>query len=301
MTIYHDGELTVQIRAGVQEMASRIGRSIGSTIPFPAQNFLRQQPMVIIGTLDDKRRVWASLLTGEVGFMNALDERTMQINAMPFYGDPLSDNLKTNNQVGILAIEPATRRRMRLNGRAGLTSDGVILVHAEQVFSNCPKYIQAREWKVKDEAASSSKSVRSDTKLNAEQQCWISEADTFFIASSHQEGGIDASHRGGNPGFVSVVNDSLLAFPDYSGNMMFQTLGNISLNPNAGLLFIDFKHGATLQLTGRAKILWDAEHTAKFAGAERVIEFQIDKVIEIENATPLCWEFLDYSPFNPKE
>lgn len=301
MAIYHDGEIEVQSRAGVREMANRIGRSIGSIIPLAAQEFLRRQPMIIIGSLDGDGRVWASLLTGEQGFMQIRDERTLRINAVPVNGDPLTDNIKVNVQVGILAIEPAMRRRMRLNGKAELTSDHAILVHAEQVFSNCPKYIQAREWEIKDDAASPSKNVLSDTKLNAEQQHFINTADTFFIASSHKEGGVDASHRGGNPGFIHVANESLLVFPDYSGNMMFQTLGNITANPNAGLLFIDFKLGTTLQLTGRAKIFWDAEHTAKFVGAERVVEFQIDKVVEIDNATRLRWSFLDYSPFNPKQ
>lgn len=300
-SVYHAGELTMQARAGVQEMASRIGRSIGSTIPLAAQDFLGRQPMAIIGTFDERGRVWASVLTGEPGFMQALDERTVRINAGPIPGDPLGDNFRVNDQVGIIVIELATRRRMRLNGRAEVRSDGAIDINAQQVYSNCPKYIQARAWEMKDVAAISAQSVQSDTYLNTKQQRWISEADTFFIASSHQEGGVDASHRGGNPGFVRVLNERLLVWPDYPGNMMFQTLGNLAVNPNAGLLFIDFERGTTLQLTGRAEVIWDAEHTARFAAAERVVEFHIDQAIEIENATRLRWRFLEYSPFNPAQ
>ncbi|HVQ65259.1 MAG TPA: pyridoxamine 5'-phosphate oxidase family protein, partial [Terriglobia bacterium] len=87
--------------------------------------------------------------------------------------------------------------------------------------------------------------------------------------------------------------------PDYFGNTMFQTLGNITVNPQAGLLFIDFKSGRTLQLTGRARILWDREHIAEFAGAERLVEFDIDEAVEIAGANSLEWRFLDYSPENP--
>jgi uncharacterized protein len=133
----------------------------------------------------------------------------------------------------------------------------------------------------------------------SDQQRLIRQADTFFIASHHPEGGTDASHRGGHPGFVSVLNDDRLVWPDYAGNTMFQTLGNISVNPHAGLLFIDFERGRTLQLTGRASILWDRKRTAEFAGAERLVEFDVDEVVEIAGAHSLEWRFLDYSPENP--
>ena len=80
---------------------------------------------------------------------------------------------------------------------------------------------------------------------------------------------------------------------------MFQTLGNISVNPQAGLLFVDFERGGTLQLTGRAGILWDEERAAEFAGAERLVEFDVDEVVAIAGRHSLEWRFLDYSPENP--
>ena len=297
--VYHPGELSVQERAGVREMADRIGRSIGTTIPPAAWNFLRSQPLVIVGSVDAGRRVWASLLTGAPGLVQAVDENTVRINAQPTAGDPLGDNLATNNAVGLIAIEFATRRRMRLNGKAEVGKDGAITVRAQQVYSNCPKYIQARRWRGRPPEADSTPMVRRQSILAQDQQQWIREADTFFIASHHPEGGTDASHRGGHPGFVRVLNAHRLVWPDYAGNTMFQTLGNISVNPQAGLLFIDFERGRTLQLTGRARILWDQERTAEFAGAERLVEFDVDEAIEIAGAHSLEWRFLDYSPENP--
>ncbi|MCC6175679.1 MAG: pyridoxamine 5'-phosphate oxidase family protein [Chloroflexi bacterium] len=314
MSPYHAGELAVQARAGVQELARRVGASIHPSIPLAAQEFLRDQPMLVVASLDANGRVWASLLAGPPGFAQPLDERTVLITATPAAGDPLSDNLRTGAQVGLLAIEFATRRRMRLNGMAEVLSDetdgrpGTDLsfrVHAQQVYANCPKYIQAREWtafpdgRAGGDCAGSGPTVSRSRALTGDQQQWIERADTFFIASAHPEGGADASHRGGRPGFVRVQDDGRLLFPDYAGNTMFNTLGNILASPRAALLFVDFEIGATLQLTGRAEVIWDAEQTVELAGAERLVAFDIDEVIEIVGAYPLRSRLVSYSPFNP--
>ncbi|HLL38662.1 MAG TPA: pyridoxamine 5'-phosphate oxidase family protein [Rubrobacteraceae bacterium] len=113
------------------------------------------------------------------------------------------------------------------------------------------------------------------------------------------EGGADASHRGGNPGFVRFLGENVLEFPDYSGNTMFNTLGNVAINPSAGLLFLDFEGGGTLQLTGEARIVWDPGRAARFAGAERVVEFRYREAVVTRGAVPLRWRFEGYSPFNP--
>ena len=80
---------------------------------------------------------------------------------------------------------------------------------------------------------------------------------------------------------------------------MFNTLGNLAVNPRSGLLFIDFERGHTLQLTGRAEIIWDADRTAEFVGAERLVAFEIDRVLAIANANSRHWQFVEYSPANP--
>ena len=80
---------------------------------------------------------------------------------------------------------------------------------------------------------------------------------------------------------------------------MFQTLGNLTTNPQAGLLWIDLAGGATLQLTGRARIIWDAQRVAMFAGAERLIEVTVAEALEIADAHPFRSHAVEYSPFNP--
>jgi uncharacterized protein len=82
--------------------------------------------------------------------------------------------------------------------------------------------------------------------------------------------------------------------------MMFQTLGNLQLNPHCGLLFYDFSAGKILQLTGKAEIIWDEERIKDFAGAERLIEFELIELRESRVQTNLGWHFVDNSPFNPK-
>src|SRR5262249_16192000 len=140
---------------------------------------------------------------------------------------------------------------------------------------NCPKYIQARIWEKGESRSEVKEFVSTSTELSDEQMNFIRQADTFIIASQHQTRGADASHRGGNPGFIQVKDRKKIVFPDYSGNMMFQTLGNLQLNPHCGLLFYDFSDGKILQLTGRAEIIWDEVRIREFAGAERLIDFEV--------------------------
>lgn len=295
--IYHSGELAIQDRAGVQEEAKALGKIIGSIIKPPAVDFLCRQRLAIAATVEANGRVWASLLTGKPGFMQVL-EQTVRIDVVPIPGDPLQENLRFRDEIGILVIDLATRRRLRLNGKAMLQPDGSIDVQTQQVYFNCPKYIQLRYLETEVTKPFKVQGIQRSDTLTEQQQHSITQTDTFFIASFHPEGGADASHRGGNPGFMQVLSAKKLVFPDYSGNNMFQTLGNISLNPHTGLLFIDFERGSTLQLTGRASVVWDAEYVAQFAGAQRVVEFQIDEVIAIADASPLRWRFVEYSPFN---
>jgi uncharacterized protein len=296
MGVFHRGEIAVQSRAGVRDMAERVGRGVRDVIPPPARTFLLGLPFVVAASTDAAGDVWASLLSGEPGFARALDERRLEIGADPVAGDPLGRTLGAGAPLGILAIEPATRRRMRVNGSVETYAPGRIVLRAEEVFSNCPKYIQARDWERRGVGTPVS---ASGDGLTAAQTRWIEGADTFFVATHAAEGGADASHRGGAPGFVRVEGARALVWPDYQGNMMFQTLGNLALNPKAGLLFVDFDRGATLQLTGEASVDWDPEAAAVFPGAERLVRFRVARVVETEGAVPLQWTFVEASPFNP--
>jgi hypothetical protein len=213
--------------------------------------------------------------------------------------DPLAAVFhRPGGQIGIPAIDFDSRSRIRLNGIAQQTDDEIEVV-VDEVFGNCPKFIQRRIAVAQLEPARNSRS-RDTASLVASQAALIRGADTFSIASSHPHRGADASHRGGRSGFVEVTSDGrALCFPDYSGNRMFQTLGNLTVDPCAGLLFLDWEKGTALQLTGRARIVWEGQELKAHPGAERLIEYEIDAVHESERAMPARWNLVERSRLNP--
>lgn len=294
---YHSGELAVQKRAGVEVMAERVGRGIHMTMPHIAQQILEAQSFAIASSVDEQGHVWASILVGEPGFLQPIDDQTIQLNLHAPINEQVLNNLKSNPQLGLLVIDLATRQRMRVNGTVVNTPDGLILV-IEQVYSNCQKFIQRRT--ISTTTNEPHIEIIQTDSLTDDQSTWIKEADTFFIASYHPVGGADASHRGGNPGFIHVKSSQRIEFPDYAGNMMFNTLGNIEENPKTGLLFINFSQSHVLQLTGMASIVWDdANRIAQFPGAERLVEFQVEQVQEHCSALPMYFSLEQFSPHNP--
>jgi uncharacterized protein len=274
---FHPGERAVQRRAGVAEDALRVGESIGGVLPPMAGAFLRDQRVAVAASLDDAGRVWASLVTGPAGFVKPVDDELLLLDGRIAPGDPLALNLVARPELGLLVIDLARRRRLRVNGRA-LLDGGRIFLTVKQAYGNCPKYIHRR---LVDPVQEGESSLRRSATLDPRQQDWIAQADTLFIASYHPQGGADASHRGGDRGFVSVAGPSALSFPDYPGNNMFNTLGNIEAQPRVGLLFLDFETGSTLQLTGQATLEWQPETPPSTAGERAVVHFEIEEALEI--------------------
>ena len=295
---FHAGEREVQARAGVREMAERVGRGIHPELWPAAEAFLAQQRLVVLGAADGAGAVWATALAGPPGFVLPIDEHTVHVAAAPGPDDPLA-GLRDGDPVGLLAIDVGTRRRVRVNGRVERPAPGWLVVHVRQAYGNCPKYIQMRDVEALPSAGATVPGVHRYGELTEAQRAWIAAADTFFIATLHPEGGADASHRGGSPGFVRVEDGRRLAFPDYAGNTMFNTLGNLAADGRAGLLFVDWETGATLQLTGRAEIDWSPQAAAQLTGAERVVRFEVAAVVETQGALPLRGRLVEPSPFNP--
>lgn len=279
---FHRGELAVQDRLGVREQAAKIARSIHEAVPPAARAFLEQRPFVVLATADRGSRPWASVLTGPPGFASVPSPTEVQLDAAPAAGDPLGANLESSRFAGMLAIDLATRRRMRVNGALERRGERSIVIRVQQVYANCPKYIQRRAVEG-EEPGRAARPVSRARGLTEEQRNWLRGADTCFLATVNPDEGADASHRGGPPGFIVVEGDRLL-LPDYAGNMMYNTLGNIARHPRAGLLVPDFRTGAVLQLTGRASILWDG---GGVPDAERRVALEVEDVVEIaEVLTP---------------
>jgi predicted pyridoxine 5'-phosphate oxidase superfamily flavin-nucleotide-binding protein len=275
---YHPGELAVQARAGVRDKAARVGNSIHGEIPPVAARFLEERSWVVIATAEEDGRPWVSLLAGRPGFVRVEDARTVTLAAAPRPGDPLERSVAVSRYAGLLGIDLATRRRMRLNGALRRADDGGLRIEASQVFTNCPRYIHQRPDPLPPGAGG--RAPWRGSGLTDRQRDWIRGADTCFIGTLHPEYGADASHRGGPPGFIEVDGNRLI-WPDYAGNMMYTTLGNIAEHPRAGLLVPDFATGALLLLSGRAGIVWEEAKVARVPGAERLVELEVDAVIEL--------------------
>lgn len=296
---FHEGEMEIQERAGVRPIAERVAESIDDRIPPAAVPFLAAQRFALLGAERDDGVVIATALAGAPGFLQPSDDETqLRILNGLLANDPLDDSLTPGRAVGMQAIEPRTRRRMRLNGRVASNANEAIDIELREVYSNCPKYIQAREFMSAHRTPGPANNGRT---LNDTQQALIANADTFYIASLHPERGADISHRGGMPGFVHVAGPSGLSWPDYSGNNMFQTLGNLHVDPRAGLVFIDTDSGDMLHLSGRARVDWNEARASRFPGAQRMIDFAIEHVVERPATFPMSATLIGYSQYNPRE
>ena len=301
---FHRGEKEIQARLGIREKMEAAGRRmIHDSLPQQHREFFSKLPFLLVGTADEAGRPWASVLVGQPGFLDAIDPHTLRVKARVIYGDPLNKALVDGADIGALGLEFHTRRRNRVNGKIAHVEEGGFEIQVSQAFGNCPKYIQAREPVLgsRVDGIGENRTVLRREALSRDGAALIARSDTFFIASQFSENGdwthgVDVSHRGGKPGFVMVVHETSLLFPDYSGNCMFNTLGNLLVNPRSGLLFVDFLTGDTLQLTGEAEILWEPHHTQRFPGAKRVVAFRVEETIHIECALPLSWTFEGYSP-----
>ncbi|MGW0249422.1 pyridoxamine 5'-phosphate oxidase family protein [Nocardia goodfellowii] len=291
MAPFHAGELAVQQRMGQAHIAARVGRMIRAEIPAVAADFLAEQPMVILGAADAAGRLWASQLAGPPGFVRAVDDETVAVAAEPAPGEPLRAALRRPARIGMIALQPRRRRRMRLNGRAEPVAEG-LRITTDQIYSNCPKYISRRQL---ESYVPEPTQPRHGIALDAAQQAAVTAADTFFIASADAEGNADASHRGGNPGFLQVLSPTRLRWPDYPGNSMFMTLGNLAVDPRCGLLIPDWRTGGTLQLTGTAELNWETGAFA--AGSQCAIDFTVTEIVESRG--PLRWGPAELSPVNP--
>ena len=298
---FHSGELAVQAQVGEDHIARRNGQIITDRIPNGALKFVDKQPMVVASSIDTDGRIWTSLLAGKSGFAVAETPSLVRLDTTRFvsaHDDIFWNNISHQPAVGLLFIELSSRRRLRVNGP--VVADGTdLLLTVGEAYALCPRYIQRREVEVTvPNTQPDAPTLMGDT-LTPELTDWISRADTFFVGTAHDAGHVDASHRGGRPGFVQVENAQTLLIPDYTGNSMFNTLGNLAVNPAAGLLFVDFEGGETLQLTGRADLLFEQPGVADDTGGTgRHWRFHLHAWRRQASLQSVEWTFVEYSPFN---
>ena len=230
---YHDGELQVQERTGERDAAVLNGGVISDAVPAAATAFVAQQALVVAARTDPDGALWAVLLSGAPGFARVGEDRR-SVELAPdgrAFDDDVGPcgSLKPDDPIGLLFVEFVTRRRLRINGHVGATDGTSLSVSVEQAYPNCPKYIQRRGITARSVEPTDA-IVWQGNALTDDVVRWITAADTFLLATRAPSGAHDASHRGGAPGFAQVA-DGTLRIPDYPGNSMFMSLGNLALDP----------------------------------------------------------------------
>jgi uncharacterized protein len=254
---FHAGELAAQQRAGTRKEAERLSAMLDpAELRGGVVAFLADRTFAVITARDADGRLWSSPLTGPAGFLEAVSPTTLAIHARLPEGDPLH-RLPAGQQAGLVVVEFATRRRVRLNGALSGADGGTLAIEVEQAYGNCPQYIHQRVLAQADSGHRDPGDVRRGAVLSPADTELIRAADTFFLGTTNPERGSDTSHRGGAPGFVRADGDGLW-WPDYPGNNLFNSFGNLAVDPEASLLFFDFDTGRTLQLSGTAEVDWDA-------------------------------------------
>jgi predicted pyridoxine 5'-phosphate oxidase superfamily flavin-nucleotide-binding protein len=113
----------------------------------------------------------------------------------------------------------------------------------------------------------------------ADDDCaFIAAADMFFLATVDRDGRPSCSYKGGDPGFVRVVDEKTIAFPNYDGNGMYLSMGNVAETGNVGLLFIDFEHPRRLRLSGIARVSDDDGLIAHYPEAQFIVRVELTQV-----------------------
>jgi predicted pyridoxine 5'-phosphate oxidase superfamily flavin-nucleotide-binding protein len=295
-----------------------------------AMFMLQRASLLAVGTLDSQNRPWTSLWGGHTGFTESLGggiigtrtivDGTNDPVVQALVGGAEKGEMKQGDQkmVSGLTIDLMTRKRVKLFGRmiAGTVeevdveyedgtapADGApdkqdqiqLITKIEQSLGNCPKYLNQYELRP---ALVTSKVLSQGPALSPEAKALIQKADMFFLTSSVEDD-MDTNHRGGPPGFVRVLSDTEIVYPEYSGNRLYQSLGNLLVNPMIGLTLPDYETGDVLYITGTVDVLVESEAAALLPGSNLAVKIKIDEARLVQGGLPFRGVRRIPSPYNP--
>jgi uncharacterized protein len=288
--------------AGVHAAAARLEMAIGDAVPARLRDFLPLFDSVAICVRSSEGHLRTSLWLGSAGFIEtSADGGVVTVRRDPSRtsaDDPAAAACARGGAIGMLAIDFATRRRIRINGTITAVDGRALVVAVRESFVNCPKYIQRRAQGAARRPSSQSAPIRGEA-LDLERRVRIERADTAFIATTHPARGLDVSHRGGEPGFIRALDERAFSFPDYDGNNMFTTLGNLAVSPLAGFAIVDFDAARILSLTGTARFSTEHAEPASPVEPARACIFSVESWVEFSMLHAPNWLLLERSPFNP--
>ncbi|KAH7346628.1 oxidoreductase-like protein [Rhexocercosporidium sp. MPI-PUGE-AT-0058] len=288
-----------------------------------AANTLIGAPLIALGTLDEQGRPWTTVWGGEAGFSRAIAQGIIGVRTtVDRENDPVVKVLMgdkadgeviqvqgTGKMVSGLTINLETRKRVKLYGRmvAGAlaaTEEGIgevqLVVKIEQSLGNCPKYLNKKQIVPH---IPQPKLVSSDLKLPQGAIDLLAKADLFFISSSNHESDMDCNNRGGPPGFVRILSntesDVTLVYPEYSGNRLYQTLGNLRTTPRAGLILPDFETGNALYVTGTTEILVGKDAAEVISHTNLAVKIKVEATRFVSDGLAFRGQNGESSPYNP--
>ncbi|KAJ5513354.1 Riboflavin synthase-like beta-barrel [Penicillium fimorum] len=281
-----------------------------------AASLVQQSPLLALGTLDSQGRPWSTIWGGTAGFATPVAESLIDLRTqVDSKYDPVVQALLTDNQtdaytgkmVSGLAVDLENRRRVKLYGRMvtgslshGDAGEAQLVVHIEESLGNCPKYMNKKHIMP---AHSDPKLISNSPQLSPAAIELLSHADTMFVSSSHGASTMDTNTRGGPPGFMRVESNSasgaVIIYPEYSGNRLYQTLGNLETTPLAGFVVPDFDSGNVLYFTGSTEILAGKDAAAILPRSNLAVRVTIAAAIFVENGLAFRGEAGDPSPYNP--
>ncbi|KAK4901697.1 hypothetical protein LTR27_001469 [Elasticomyces elasticus] len=319
---WHEGETAMQRLMKVPDMDNPTVPALSPQLA----NHLQIAPLIAIGTLDKQGRPWTTLWGGEKGFARPLGGGIVGFRtAVTGHFDPVVEELVGQDATGEvvkeegegrivsgLTIDLETRKRVKMCGRmvAGAlnTRDDEItgrnesvaeiqlVLKIEQSLGNCPKYLNRKHV---TPTFARPELVSDSAKLGGRALQLLAKADLFFVSSSGQED-MDTNHRGGPAGFLRATSDATsVIWPEYSGNRLYQTLGNLHSNPLCGICVPDFETGDMLYLTGTTRIFSGKEANALLPRSNLCVQLTITAARFVQNALPFRGEEGQRSPYNP--
>lgn len=294
---FHEGEVKIQAEAGVDSVRfdEMVEQAFRPELSGVEHRFVQERTFSVAATLDSSGRPWASPLLGRAGELFSVENATtVRIRPQEIDGDPLASNIDATGQLGVLYFDHSRRRRAKSLGNGQRRADGSISYRMSRNYGLCNKYIFKRSHSMgalPETTAASAVAGSVAGELSSSDRDQLERTDTVFVASYHERHGVDPTHRGGPPGFVSVIDANTISIPDYMGNGMFQTLGNLLLDDRIGLLSVDYGTGRTVQLTGRGRVEPSPEDDPY---SQRTMLVAID---EVRVTSPEVGEWTDIEPF----
>ncbi|EXJ92956.1 hypothetical protein A1O3_01512 [Capronia epimyces CBS 606.96] len=203
---------------------------------------------------------------------------------------------------------PPDQTKYRGNLPTGQSGEVQLVVKIDQSLGNCPKYLNRKRI---SSVRPNPRLVSSSPRLTQEAIDLIHRADLFFVASAHRHEDMDVNHRGGPQGFMRTHQPdnpdegTIIIWPEYSGNNLYQTLGNLETTPRAGLVIPDFETGDVLYVTGNTETLVGADASAVMAKSKLAVRLKVTEARLVQEGLPFRGTLMKdasegRSPYNPR-